>query len=391
MDYSASAERSPRGNGHMLNAPVLGEVCAGRNNHLNLIRMVAATAVLVSHAWPISLGSGTVEPLERLLGGITLGTTALYVFFALSGFLIARSFERQPTIRRWCAARVLRIFPALIVVLLLTALALGPAVTNLPARAYLTHPETFSYVPRNLSLAFLQYDLPGVFSDQPYPGVINGSLWTLVYEVVCYGGVLLAGLAGVLRRPSLMALGLSAFALAYILVFHAVDAEALPRRVRPLLELTLPFVIGMAFHVWRDHVSLHPVIPAGLAVLAVLAYGTLAWTPLFVLAVSWGIFVLGYMPSAFLHRYNRLGDYSYGVYIYAFPMQQLVVHLFQPLGPLANIALAFPATLLLAAVSWFWIEKPALALLRRPEGRGTGAAGRSSVGDPPPFEAQRCS
>lgn len=364
----------------LLKGPVLGDVCVGRNNNLNLIRMIAAVAVLVSHAWPISLGAGAVQPLERVLAGSTLGTIAVYVFFAISGFLIARSYERQASVFRWARARVLRLFPALVVVLLLTVLVLGPLVTTLPTAVYFGSAETATYVPRNLSLAFLQYDLPGVFADQPYPGAINGSLWTLVYEVLCYGGVLVAGLLGALRVRSRMALALIAYAAAYILVFHVLDPEQVHSKIRALLRLGAPFAIGTAFHVWRDRVRLSPAIVAFLVAAAALAHGTAAFHMMMVLALVWGVFVLGYMPGAFLHRYNRLGDYSYGVYIYAFPMQQLMVHLFAPMGPLANIALALPATLALAILSWVCVEKPALAFARGPRsGERTPAGPGTSV------------
>ena len=349
-----------------LNGPVLGDVCQGRNNNLNLIRMIAATAVLVSHAWPISSGIGTAEPLSALVG-VKLGTLAVYVFFAISGFLIARSFERQPTVRRWLAARALRLFPGLAVVLFLTVLVLGPLVTALPTAEYFTRPETLSYVPRNLSLAFLQYGLPGVFGDQPYPEAINGSLWTLVHEVVCYGGVLVLGLLGALRRTGLALFGFAGFAAAYVLVMVVLGPDRVHPKLAALCELALPFVMGTALYVWRARVRLHPVLLLGLVLAAALSRETPLWMPALVAALTYGVFLLGFAPGGPLLLYNRLGDYSYGVYIYAFPAQQLMMHLFQPMGPLQNIAFALPVTLALAVLSWTWVEKPALSLVR-----GTG-------------------
>jgi peptidoglycan/LPS O-acetylase OafA/YrhL len=343
---------------------ILGEVCEGRDNNLNLIRMVAALAVLVSHAWPLTLGPGTVQPLERLLG-VPLGFLAVWVFFAVSGFLIARSFERQPTVGRWAMARILRLFPALAVVLVLTVTVLGPLVTELPLAAYLTRTETLTYVPRNLSLAFLQFDLPGVFRDQPYPGAINGSLWTLFHEVACYAGVLVLGLLGILRNRVAMAVLLAGFLLAHHAVLQTGLGDLVPGKLRALMGLALPFAAGVGLYVWRDRVRLHPAGVAALALLAWLGRETPFHPLLLVLALSYGVFVLAHLPGAFLRRYNRLGDYSYGVYIYAFPMQQLMVHLFQPMDPLTNIALAVPATLGLAVLSWTWVEKPALDLNRR--------------------------
>ncbi|NNF24113.1 MAG: acyltransferase family protein [Rhodobacteraceae bacterium] len=150
----------------------------GHDNNFNLIRFLAASGVLISHAYPISQGPEAIQPLERLVG-MTLGHVCVLIFFAISGFLILRSFDRSSTLISWTSARVLRIFPALIVVLILTVLFYGPLLTHLPIAQYFSAPETITYVPRNISLAFLQYPLPGVLVDAPYVGAINGSLWTL--------------------------------------------------------------------------------------------------------------------------------------------------------------------------------------------------------------------
>jgi peptidoglycan/LPS O-acetylase OafA/YrhL len=310
----------------------LGEVARGRDNNLNLIRMLAAVAVLVSHAWPISLGSAALEPLEGSPGG-SLGRLALLVFFAISGFLIPRSLERQPTLGAWARARFLRLFPALAVALVLSVAVLGPLVTSLPLATYVQRPETLSYVPRNLSLAFLQFGLPGVFETNPLPRAINGSLWTLVYEVACYLGVMALGLAGLLRARGPLALLLALFLAAYLAASQPSVRALLPGRVTPLLQLGLPFAIGTAFYVWRDRLPLHPGLLVGLALAFLLAGESPLARPLFVLGLCYAVFLLAFLPGGWLLGYNRAGDFSYGTYVYAFPVQQLVVHLAGPMGP----------------------------------------------------------
>jgi peptidoglycan/LPS O-acetylase OafA/YrhL len=345
----------------VLKVKLLSDVCRGRDNNLNLIRLLAATAVIVSHAWPISLGLGTVQPLADLTG-YDLGSFGLFTFFSISGFLIARSFERQPTLRHWLTARVLRLFPALAVVLVLTVLVLGPLLTTLPPEVYFGHPETQSYIPRNLTLAFRQSGLPGVFETQPLAGEVNGPLWTLFYEVLCYGGVMIMGLLGAFRawRP------LIAVALVYVLANAA--AVAMPRDdvpvvVRSLLSLGMPFAIGVAFYLGRSYLPLTPLILAGLVAASALVKGTLLYQPVLMLTLCYGVFVLAYLPGGVIRRYNRLGDYSYGLYIYGWPMQQTVVFVFGAMSPLTNVALALPMALALAWLSWTWVEKPALALV----------------------------
>jgi len=187
----------------------LKDVADGRDNNLNLIRAFAATAVLVSHAYPITLGPGAEEPLKALTGR-TLGGLSVFAFFVISGFLISMSFMRSSSWQGFLVARFLRLVPGLVVSLLLVAFLLGPVVTTLSLGAYFTDPQTYGFVIRNTMLVFLQYDLPGVFETQPYPNV-EGSIWTLIYEVACYMGVFVLGIVGMLRSKVWMALGFAAY------------------------------------------------------------------------------------------------------------------------------------------------------------------------------------
>lgn len=336
----------------------VSDVQASHENHFNLVRMLAATGVLVSHAYPLALGAGAAQPLKATLG-LTLGTVCVYIFFAVSGFFIARSFDRTPSWRVFLRARVLRLFPALIMVTLLTVLfAWAVLSTSQEATFWRAVP---AYVLRNITLVSIEYDLPGVFTDNPYGTAINGSLWTLFYEVVCYTGVLLAGLLGLFHRPRLFAV-----VLALTAAFCVFAAQApLPGRLVNLGSLALPFAIGTALYVFRHHVPLSPVLGLVLAGLAVAAHGTPAFGVLFTLALSYGVFVIGYWPSDWLLGYNRLGDYSYGIYIYAFPVQQTMAWA-GVASPWLNIALSLPVTVICAVLSWHLVEAPALRLKRRP-------------------------
>lgn len=340
----------------------IGDRSSGRNNHFNLIRMIAASGVLVSHAYPISLGPGTAEPLQHWLRGNSLGGVSVCVFFAISGFFITKSFDRNPNYRRFLLARVLRIYPALITVLVLTVLISGMFLTTAPgATFWAAGPD---YLLQNLSLIRLRLNLPGVFQTNPYGPTINGSLWALFYEVVCYVGVFFAGLVGLLRARRILAIILASFVILLLL------APSLPFPARALarLNLAFSFSIGTAFYIWRDLVPLRLSLALGLSALAALAYVTPLFGIAFTLALSYWVFVIGLTEAPRLLAYNRLGDYSYGTYIYAFPVQQIVAATGITL-PLANMALAFPPTLMMAVLSWHLIEKPALALVRRPEAR----------------------
>lgn len=332
---------------------------AGRDNNLNLIRMIAATAVLVSHAFPIALGQGTVEPLKNLTG-MTLGGFAVAIFFALSGLLITRSFGRKSSLVHFTVARVLRLFPALLVVLVLTTLA-GAAFTQLSVRSYFLATETLTYIPRNLSLAFLQYSLPGVFNDNIYGDAINGSLWTLVYEVVCYFGVVIAGVIGLLKHPRAFSLVFIILSYGYLFGLGWEPTDGILRRLDLLLSLAFPFALGMMAYIWRDRFVLDLRIAAVLWLLCIPAVYSSLLPAAVLIAVIYSITWLAFIPKGPLLQYNRLGDYSYGIYIFAFPVQQAMAFALPSAGPWTNMAVSAPVTLLFAVLSWHLIESKALA------------------------------
>ena len=157
-----------------------------RSNNFDALRLLAALTVVVAHAWPLT----GVSP-SPMLGGIKVFHLAVFVFFAISGYLITTSWQRAPRVRRFLAARVLRIFPALILVVVLTVLVIGPVATTLPLGEYFTSPQTWGYLV-TVTLA-AAYQLPGVFDQNPLD-VVNGSLWTLGPEFACYLLVLTIGL-----------------------------------------------------------------------------------------------------------------------------------------------------------------------------------------------------
>jgi peptidoglycan/LPS O-acetylase OafA/YrhL len=309
----------------------------------------------------VTLGPGSEQPLERLTG-FQLGTQAVYVFFAISGFLIARSYEHHTTTWGWAAARILRIFPGLAVMLVLLAFGVGPLLTELTLWSYLSDPATWTYAPAGLTLAFRQAYLPGVFVDVPYGSETNGSLWTLEYEVLCYLAVLAVGLAGAFRSQVRLELMVALFVAANLIMAAAPDL--LPVTLRSLLSLGLPFGYGVAFYMARRWVPLTPWLLLPVLLLVPFVRSTALYQPLYVLALAYATFLLAYLPSGLIRRYNAVGDFSYGIYIYAWPIQQMMVDLAGPMDPLTNIALSVPVTLVLAWLSWHFVEKPALGWLR---------------------------
>ena len=335
----------------------------GRDNNFNLVRIVAALAVLVSHAFAVTTGDETSEPL-RALTGLSLGQFAVAVFFGISGLLIARSFDRRETIVHFGAARFLRLWPALTVVILLSVFVLGPAMTELPTADFFASPRTWEFIPSNFTLVFRDATLPGVFLDNPQSPSTNGSLWSLFYEVVCYGGVVVAGYLGALRRDWRFAVLLAGATIGHVLSVIYSPAGGLAYRLDTLGFIGFPFVLGMAAYVWRDQVRLGPAGVALCWLLVAAMAQTMFFSSAIMAALVYTTLWLVLVPKGAVLAYNRVGDFSYGVYIFAYPIQQTLVAVWPGMSAWTNILAAVPLTLLFAIASWFMVEKPSLALAR---------------------------
>jgi len=340
----------------------LADVAGGHDNNFNLIRMLAATGVIWSHAFPLSLGSGRADPIATNFGGPNFGTICVMVFFSISGFFIARSFSHNPDVRSFLIARALRLFPALIVCLIITIVAVSFVTTAAGSIYWGAVPE---YFVRNSTLFLRQPALPGVFEANPFPRNINGSLWTLSYEVSCYLSVLGLGLIGVLSKSRKFFVVLITFCIVYLTkgIFQA------PFFLDKFLELGLAFLIGVSFWIWRESIILSPIIAILLLSALILSFPTPLFYLLFWLALVYSIFLLGYLKIPLLQKFNSLGDYSYGIYIYAWPAQQFCSY-FGATSPLLNIVTSFPAVLLLSVLSWHIIEHPALKMKKKYQSAG---------------------
>src|SRR5262249_48958743 len=151
----------------------------------------AATLVLIDHSDPLTGRPGHPGPF----GYETLGGFAVAVFFIISGFLVAASWERAPRVGAFMLKRALRIIPAYAVVIAFAVLVLVPLVTDLTLRAYFHDRLTWGYF-RSLSFVEVWYSLPGVFAHNAYPLAVNGSIWTLPIEVAMYIALAAFGLVG---------------------------------------------------------------------------------------------------------------------------------------------------------------------------------------------------
>lgn len=354
----------------------------GRPYGFDYLRLSLAICVLAFHSFVTTHDIAADHDLWRSSWRAVL---RLFVpmFFALSGFLVAGSLVRSATLGEFLALRVLRIVPALLVEVLLCALILGPALTVLPLPAYFTQKAFFTYF-LNI-IGDVHFALPGVFPNNPRPHLVNGALWTVPFEGACYLVLAVLAVIGIERYPKLLLGGVLAASLVLTLL-------ALPDGVlwtSPGSMLVLCFLAGVTLFLHRAH------IPCDGRVF-LLALGTTL-----ILLYSDRLVFLAALPLAYVTVWLGLnnprktvllsGDYSYGIYLFSYPIQQACVQLF-PVAqkPLGVFLIALPLSVGYALLSWRYVEKPVLTRKKRiigliqqnPTGRLRGLISRAGLNPP---------
>lgn len=323
------------------------------------LRLFLAVAVFSWHTVLVCDGeSYALQVLDGPVGNAV--RIVLPMFFSLSGFLVAASLVRSRSLTVFLGLRALRIVPALFVEICLSALILGPILTSFALGDYVGDPVLHRYF-LNI-IGYIHYELPGVFLDNIYPRIVNGSLWTVPWELECY--IALAGLS-LLRlapqQPKLMVWAFVALSGA-VLAWNSyrgiiTTGEGVPGRV-----LVLYFLAAVTLFLVKEHIPYSFKLFVAAAVLGVtlmLTDKTLYFSPL---PVAYATIYLG------LQQPRRLpvlmsGDYSYGIYLYAFPIQQTIAFRLTNLWYLHLPATAI-AVFAFAAFSWHFIEKPMLRAKR---------------------------
>ncbi len=343
---------------------------SGQRNNFDILRLFAACMVLFGHSFTLILATPqdrfphdpvTLWVYAHLPFGQGLPGTGLHIFFFISGVLVTRSFfNHQARIFTFIKARLLRIVPAFWVNTLLLAAVMGPCLSTLSFSNYFGHPDTWIFVWRNMSFLNM-FTLPGVFTANPFGPAVNGAVWTIPLELQMYGWVLLLGLLGVLRKRFLFLTFFAAGIILYGLTGQSyifISPSGEPR-------LWVFFFLGTLATLYAEELVISPwsMVLGGLLIGLTWQHGNRWFDVLGAAWLSYALLVFCY------HRYfrkidvGRIGDFSYGVYLYAFPVQQILISFFKDslngwLVALWTLAITVP----LAAVSWYWVEKPALRL-----------------------------
>lgn len=339
---------------------LLGPLTASRENNFLLIRLSAALAVVVFHSYAL-LAQSSNDPLTRLTGTGDLGAVGVHTFFFVSGFLVAKSWSDRDGVVRFVMARVLRIYPALFCATLFSIVLAAWSSTLSPGQ-FASAPDTWAFA-RN-ALGWRVHDsIATAFATNPYATAVNVSLWTLPIELRMYVALMLLGMLGLLRGRVVPTLAIAAIVAAVLY-----DPRLFP--VEPNMPSTrlfaLLFALGTLAYVWRERIVLS--VPAALGIACLMLWNPWQWTPgpTYCLALGYVVLVLAYHPRLHLKRAARLGDYSYGIYVYSFPIQQAVIFALPSVrAPAAVFAASLPLCLIAAAASWHLVERPCIDFKRR--------------------------
>ena len=298
----------------------LCDLSGSRENNLNIMRVIAAILVITCHSVPICNGELYEDVVGTVTGGmLNLGGVAVGFFFVTGGYLIAQSAERKKSAGVFFKARISRIFPPLFWVVVISIFVIGPLCTNLSIGEYFSNIQTYKYF---LNVCLIPvHNLPGVFQDNIYPGVVNGPLWTLPIEFMCYIGCFITYKLGLFDKKRFRyTIPLFVFCSGLFLYLYG-NNIVLVRIVRPILL----YYIGIAFYVFRDRIVINVragflclAAFCGMVLLGMSSVAMLVFFPYTIFCLAFGI----------RRKYSGSNkEISYGMYLWGWPMQQILYSL----------------------------------------------------------------
>lgn len=330
------------------------------NNNLSLIRITLALLVLLSHSFAMVSGDATTQPFYGALK-MTPGTMAVDMFFVISGFLLTQSLLKKNDPIDFIIARAARIYPALICATLFTALIIGTAFTCLPISEYLANADTAKYIIKTATIVRgIEFTLPEVFKNIPLYDQVNGSLWSLPFELKMYGLIFILWLIAYKTSSQrylvcgvLVTTIASGFIYCYTTITQGVDLK-LPRLIYFFFSGSLLYCAQSIIPASRKWLWI------AIALLATTVINQtsflLAWT----ICAPYILIYIAFIPKSKLLVYNKLGDYSYGVYVFAWPIQQSIVQIDKYVSTLQLIWLSAILTILIAIPCFHYIEAPSM-------------------------------
>jgi peptidoglycan/LPS O-acetylase OafA/YrhL len=327
----------------------LCNILVHQSNSFDLLRLICALLVIYGHSFAITLKGnpgGQVDIIETYIGCHS-SSIAVYIFFFLSGLLVTNSLLNGRNSLHFIAARFFRIYPALIVLLLVTTFVIGPLISSKSFFDYLSNIAILKYFFGNLFL-FSQYELPGLFNFNDYPDIVNGSLWTIKYEFFAYLVIVL------MFKCKLMTRRIFSMITFFLVLLFCFSNNFLILKENPILYLALFFCIGVTLSLWRESISVNynvPIIFFGLwsisdnaLIRELLLYLTIFSSVLFIFSLN------------LINKLKIKIDISYGLYLYGFLVAQILALYFPYLNISYHQIITISVSLVLGYISAIYVE-----------------------------------
>lgn len=322
----------------------------GRKNSFDFLRILAATAVILSHSYALI---GVQQPYFL---GHPLGAWGVNTFFIISGYLLAGTNDFTV---RYFWKRGLRIIPALTASVIIAILVIGPLVTTLSLSDYFRNPATLAFISR-IGIFFGKDQLPGVFENNPFPNAVNGSIWMLPYLTIMYFTLYMYKHLGILNNKQIM-IFIYVFAWAMLQNTDVTGSIGIISTMY-LWYWYLFFFGGVMIYMFSDHVTLSykAFVISILFYIFAIKFNSIEIIQYIALPIT--VVSFASIKNNTINNIGKYGDFSYGMFVFAFPIQQTIVHFWPSIGPIQMFIFSWFATLGVAVLSWNVIEQPALKL-----------------------------
>lgn len=327
-------------------------------NNFDLIRLVAAIAVIYGHSFSLLNNVKAYDVLHKIIG-VYSAEWGVKTFFFISGLFVTKSLKYDDSIARFVLKRFSRIWPGLLFVALCSAFIIGPICTNLSLSQYFSEKETYEYIYNVVTLKLWgtqqlgYYELPGVFKTNPFKNTVNGPIWTIPVFVYAYMLMLALHLIGVTQKKFAVILFIlisidSIFNYNYLFFW-------LPIKDNNFSYIPFCFALGALFSIYSEQliISISTTIAFGL-----LLYLFKDWTNEIFLAYTFVFMAtLNIAISQFIVRIKRFPDISYGVFLWGWPIQQTIVHFFPKIEFYTNLIICVTLSIIMGYISYRYVEK----------------------------------
>jgi len=337
----------------------LSDLLERKNNNLDIFRLLAASLVIYGHSNAIVTSGHVDDFVYRLIGYDYSGGLSVKLFFFLSGLVVTNSLIKNNSLSHFVISRVFRIFPALIVTIVISAIIIGPVLSSISGINYFMDNRFIKYIYDNIILN-TNYNLPGLFSSN-HSSTVNGSIWSIPYEVYCYLMLGCLYVFGVMAERKI-----STVIIFFIILDCATGNRYLfnwiPSSNHDLKFLPLCFSFGVLLSIWQDHIKINSKLVISSWVFYLVYFNNEVRESVFYVCFFMSVVYLS--STKLLLKAKIKNDFSYGIYLWGWPTQQIIISILPKISSIELTLMSVPICATLGLISWLMIEKPSILIGR---------------------------